>query len=243
MSRPKPGPAVTSTGTPPWQRPKPLLALLGVFVAATLALAVVAIFFRDDGITLDSKIVSCDASDPKCTLRKPTHEHANFAVFVQGQKFDFNSADYIGEEGAEFSEVAHIHRPRYSVVHVHMSGTSWNEFLKSIHIELLDPTIVGVEDKTTCLTVPGGKKYCNTDKEKLHFIVNGVKVDGVSDSLITDLDRVLISYGSEDEAALMKQYEQTGTDACIPSERCKERIDPNEPKENCQGGRGTTCVG
>ena len=243
MSRRHAAPVVTATGAPPWQRPKLLLGALSFFVAATVALGVVAIFFRDDGTTinLESKIVSCDASDPKCTLRKDIHEHANFAVFIQGQKFDFNSPDYVGEEGAEFSEVAHIHRPRYSVVHVHKSGTSWNEFMKSVHFDLIDPTIVGVEDKATCLTVPVGKKYCNTDKEKLHFIVNGVKVDGVSTSLITDLDRVLISYGSEDDAALMKQYEQTGDDACIPSERCKERIGPDEQKEPCKG-KGT-CVG
>lgn len=243
MSRQSPSPGAMAAATRPWLRPKLLLPLLGLFVAATVALGVVALFFRDDSTTinLQSNIVTCDPSDPKCTLRKAVHEHANFALFIRGQKFDFNSPDYIGEEGAEFSEVAHIHRPRYSVVHVHMSGTSWNEFLKSIRFDLIDPTVVGVEAKDTCLAVPGGTKYCTTDTEKLTFIVNGVKVDGISTSLITDLDRVLISYGNEDDAALMQQYEQTGDDACIPSERCKERIDPNEPPEAC-AGQGT-CTG
>jgi hypothetical protein len=226
-----------------WMRPGILLSVVGILAIAVVALAVVAIFFRDDStiINLESKIVSCDAADPKCTLRKPVHEHANFAVFIRGQKFDFNKPEFIGEEGAEFSEVAHIHRPRYNVAHVHMSGTTWAEFLKSLRFDLVDPTLVGVDDKTTCLTLPDGQKLCNSATEKLHFIVNGVKVDGAAQSLITDLDRVLISYGSEDDEALKKQFEQTGDDACIPSERCKDRIDPNDPKEPCTG-QGT-CTG
>jgi hypothetical protein len=60
-----------------------------------------------------------------------------------------------------------------------------------------------VTDKTlpslggpNCLTLPS-ERSCDGNRKTLKFIVNGVKADGIAQSDITDLDRVLVSYGSE----------------------------------------------
>ena len=45
--------------------------------------------------------------------------------------------------------------------------------------------------------MPDGTRHCDEGGKSLKFIVNGVKVDGIAFSDIGDLDRVLISYGSE----------------------------------------------
>ena len=85
------------------------------------------------------------------------------------------------------------------------------------------------------MKLPSGEKLCGTATEKWHFIVNGVKVDGVAETFLGDLQRVLISYGPETDDQVRAQFAQVDDDACIPSERCAERIGPNEQKEECHG--------
>jgi hypothetical protein len=197
--------------------------VLGVLLALDLG--------GGDGFT----IRECKVGEPGCTLRQAVHEHANFALFLRGEQYDFHRPEYITTDDEPTNEVVHIHDPRYEVVHVHLSGTTWDEFFRSLGFELRDPTVVGAEEQPACLTLPGGQELCDTEDEKLSFIVNGVKVEGIAFSYVTDLDRVLISYGDEDEAALMEQYLEVDDDACIPSVRCPERIPPGEPEEPCQG--------
>jgi hypothetical protein len=50
---------------------------------------------------------------------------------------------------------------------------------------------------------------------------------------ISDLDRVLITFGDETAAELAAQVASVGDEACIPSEKCDARIPPNEPDEPC----------
>jgi hypothetical protein len=216
-----------------WQQPKVLLPILGVLGAAALAFGILFALFRESTTAINETVVQCDPADPRCVFRKATHQHADFALFIRGQKFDFDKPEFISTEGNERSDLAHIHEPRSTVVHVHTSGTTWNEFFQTIGFKIADPTLVGTEDATTCLATPDGQQLCNTATEKLRFIVNGVRVDGVAQSFITDLDRVLISYGSETDAQLQAQYAQVTDQACIPSERCKDRIPPDEPPEEC----------
>jgi hypothetical protein len=217
----------------PWLQPKVLLPVVGVLGVAVLAFGILLALFRESTTTINETVVQCDPADPRCVVRKPTHEHADFALFIRGQRFDFNQPQFVSAKENEKSELAHIHEPRFTVVHVHTSGTTWGEFLASLGFKLTDPTLVGVEDAATCLTTPDGQKLCNTATEKLRFIVNGVRVDGVQQSRITDLDRVLISYGPESDTQLQAQYSQVTDQACIPSERCKDRIPAGEEPEPC----------
>ena len=60
---------------------------------------------------------------------------------------------------------------------------------------------------------------------------------------IGDLQRVLISYGPETDDQVRAQFAQVDDDACIPSERCGERIGPNEQKEQCHGTGACTKPG
>jgi hypothetical protein len=45
------------------------------------------------------------------------------------------------------------------------------------------------------------------DAKKLTFILNGQKVDTVTNRVIEDKDALLVSYGSEDATALQQQYD------------------------------------
>jgi hypothetical protein len=178
---------------------------------------------------------------PGCELRQPVHWHADFAVFIRGQRFDFSVSPYVSHEGDELSPDVHIHDPRHTVVHVHREQTTWDAFFRSLGFELTDPTIAGVTPATSCLKLPTGEKLCSTTTETFKFYVNGVRVDGVAASGIADLERTLISYGPETpEQVVQTQLTQVTDQACIPSELCLERRPVDEPPEPCTRS-GDTC--
>ncbi len=187
-----------------------------VLLLAAIA-AALFFYFRDD-----------DAGDgPSNINRQELHEHADFALFVRGQEFDFNRPEFLSTEQEERSKNVHIHPPRLNVVHVHREQTTWDEFFLSLGMELTD----------SALKLRGGETLRNSGNETLKFFVNGVRVDSIMFMNISDLDRVLISFGSEtEEAVRATQLPQVTDEACIVSEVCKARIPPGGLEdEPCTG--------
>lgn len=165
-------------------------------------------------------------------LRQETHDHADFAVYVRGQRVDFDGTEFLSTEDKELSKNVHIHAPRTNVVHIHREQTTWNEFLTSLGMAVDD----------TCLTLSGGERLCNADTETLKFFVNGVRIDSLKFQDLSDLDRVLISFGADDDATIQTQIDSVTDEACIPGEQCNARIDPNNKDEEPCTKTGTTCV-
>ncbi len=208
----------------------PIVGVLGV------AVVVLAVLF---GLGVGGDDSNAASNNP-VAQNKVTHEHADFAIFIRGQQFNFHDPQFVSETGHEEDLYVHIHDPRYTVVHVHKDGITWDYFLNTLHFKLDDPTFRGVTADRTCLTIPSGEKLCQSATETFKFYVNGVKVDGVSNTGIHDLDRVLISFGSETAADVVAQQLPKVTDeACIPSERCDDRIPVNEPPEECTESNNT----
>jgi len=208
--------------------PKQWMPILGILSVAIIALAIVlALNLGDD----EGGPVSAGNG------RVPSHEHADFLVVIRGQTFDFNKPEFVSmAEGETQSGNVHIHDPRYNIVHVHTSLTTWDEFFTSLGFTLTDPSFPGIDSARTCMTLPDGTKLCNTPTETWKFIANGVPVDGMANVNISDLSRVLFSYGPETVSDVIAQQWPNVTDqACIVSELCLSRLDPNEPPEECQG--------
>lgn len=198
-----------------------LLLLLG-------ALAAAFVFWGDDGSGhqehADETIVLGDAG----SLRQPVHWHADFALFIRGEQFDFNQPGFVSKEGEEHDPWVHIHEPRYTVVHVHREQTTWDEFFTSIGFKLTDSSI----------TLPSGETYKNSDSEQLKFFVNGIRIDALQFHEIHDLSQVLITFGPEsDEEVLATQWPAISDEACIPSGLCADRGAPED--EPCGKGSGT----
>jgi hypothetical protein len=218
-----------------------VLPLVGLLVAGIAALGV-AYALKDGGSTTTELVVeSCELGvDPDCKLRDGVHEHADFAVFIRGEQFDFSEGDFLSIEGEDHHPYLHIHPPRYTVVHVHLSRSTWAEFFESIGIEFKDGTLQGVEDATTCMTFPGEEPLCNTETERWRFFRNGVEVDGMAFTEVQDMERVLITYGaSEDEIA--EQIAAVSDESCISSGFCEERRLPGE-EEPCSS-TDSQCTG
>ena len=217
-----------------WLGPKQWMPIVGVLSIAVIALAVFLVLNigDDDG-----------GSDSGGHGRVPTHEHADFAVFIRGQQFDFTPF-MIGESDTPRSNNVHLHDPRPNVVHVHTTLTTWDEFFGSIGFTLTDPSFPGISGDRVCMTLADGTKLCNNEAtgESWKFIANGVPVDGMANVNISELDRVVFSYGPETaDQVVAQQFSRVTDQACIVSELCLARIDPNEPPENC-GGQGV-CSG
>jgi hypothetical protein len=214
-----------------------IVLLLGLLIAGGVAYAM-----KDGGSTTELVVESCSTvDDPNCKLRQPVHLHADFALFIRGEQFDFNQPEFVADEsgGADHHPYLHIHPERFTVVHVHLSGSTWGEFFASLGFELEDPTIVGVEAADTCLGMPDGTRYCSNETERLRFFRNGVEVDGIALSDISDVERVLITYGSESDEEIQEQIAAVTDEACIPSGLCREREVPGEV-ENCAGAGSCT---
>ncbi|MCY3880653.1 MAG: hypothetical protein OXG61_00860 [Chloroflexi bacterium] len=174
-----------------------------MLAAAVVALAVLLVLNGGDDVPVT---VVCEPGTPGCELRQPVHWHADFALYIRGERYDFNQQQFFSTVEDELSENVHIHEPFHNVVHVHREGSTWREFFHSLGFELTD----------RCLTTPEGERLCASGSERLSFVINGVRVDALSFQDITDIDRALISFGAESEGELTQQYGEVTDEALHP---------------------------
>ncbi len=172
------------------------------------------------------------------------HEHADFALFIDGERFDFSEFRYMSVEpctvpeislvptarahGSEFDETeldeaVHLHNNEGGTIHVHRPGVTYEDFFASLQMEFHDEAFEDAD---------GNLYEVNAEKE-FRFIVNGEEVDTLASTEVRDLDRVLISYGDKNRpmATLMQEYGSITNNACINSESCSHR-EPATP-ESC----------
>ena len=182
----------------------------------------------------------CQVGTPGCELAQPIHEHADFALVIQGEQFDFRQKQFLSYDGNERDPDVHVHDPRHTVVHVHRENVTWDRFLRSLGFKLRDPTLPGWE--TTELTLPDGRRLTEGEGNTFKFWVNDVRVIGIADLDIRSLQRVLISFGDEGESEAHAQFSLVTDQACIPAGLCPERgSGAGEHGEPCSG-QGA-CVG
>lgn len=215
-------------------------------IAAAAIVALGIMLVMAGGNDSATNAAQCPPGKPDC-VRQPVHWHADVALYIRGKKFDFGQPQFLSTEDKKLSPNVHIHKgakdDRTNVVHVHREQTTWDEFFTSLGFTITDATLTDKVDASTCLQTPNkGEKLCNTATGTFKFFKNGVKVDGIALMDIGDLDRVLISYGPETVEEARKQYDTVTDLACVLSESCKERIDPNEPPEECSKS-SSTCTG
>lgn len=159
------------------------------------------------------------------------HIHANIKVYVNGTAIDFSQAKYQKTtDGKDLNEDVHFHDNNGDVVHVHKAGVTLNDLLTSFGMDL----------QRDCLTLDASTTKCATGDNKLRLYVNGQLNSDYGAYVFKDLDRILVTYGSENDAAIQKQISSVADNACIYSKTCPERGTP--PAEDCAGGSGTNCT-
>jgi hypothetical protein len=160
------------------------------------------------------------------------HYHANFAVYVNGIREPFKGLGYYEETAAETctlkpvdtaKERAHMHDKVSDVVHIEDHLVTWGNFLQNLGWGLGNDYL---KTKDTVLI--------NGEAGKLSFILNGQPVDSLSDHIIQDKDKVLISYGSADSAALQEQYKTIASTAAT--------YDASKDPASCGAGHSDVTV-
>jgi hypothetical protein len=156
-----------------------------------------------------------------------THYHANLAVFINGQQEEFKGPQYYQEVGActangpiQPAQRAHLHDNINSVIHVHDNGVTWNQFFQNIGWDLSSNYISNYQHVI----------YQANGDSRLHIILNGqdlTDLTSISNQVIGDRDRLLISFGNVDNKTLQTEY------SSVPS-TAKHYDESNDPA-SCAG--------
>lgn len=141
-----------------------------------------------------------------------THYHANMAVYINGQRERFELPQYYEEvaicglhDNMTPKMRAHLHNQENSVVHVHDDGVTWGQFFENLG------WYVGPD----FIRSPAGL-YTENESSKLHIMLNGQDLTGLStitNELVGNKDRLLVSYGDVPESELASQYKTVPADA------------------------------
>ena len=123
------------------------------------------------------------------------HEHASILVKIFGDTFDFTAPTYQIK-----SSWIHFEESDGKTVHRHASGVTLGYLFDTLNIGL----------DSDCYTFPDGRNFCTIeDKEgeeySLKFYVNHDNVIDIRDYVISDGDRILISYGKETQEQIDDQ--------------------------------------
>jgi hypothetical protein len=136
--------------------------------------------------------------------KQSTHYHANFALYVNGQKEEFSSFVYYEEVSACTDEYidnpksrVHLHDKVNNLVHVHDKAATWSHFFSNLGITFAD----GILFKS-------GFLFQDSQDTKFTYILNGNEVDSIADQVIGNGDSLLINIGDEDKDTVKDRYEQ-----------------------------------
>ncbi len=126
------------------------------------------------------------------------HYHANFVVFINGQREEFKDPSYYEATGPSCTdhevmtplERAHMHESVNDVVHVHDQAVTWGQFFTNLGW-VVDAKVI--ETPSQLLVAD--------DAHPITFWLNDQKMDNVSNRVIGDQDKLLVDYGSEVDSA------------------------------------------
>lgn len=141
----------------------------------------------------------------------PVHYHANFAVFIDGERVSFDSPIYYEEvQACSQDEVnnprgrAHLHQPNHDVVHIHDEAVTWGNFFENIGWNLGDDFIMTNE-----------QMYLDGTDGELVFMLNGFRDRQIANRLIKSEDRLLVSFAevNDNQDELQNQYNEIPANA------------------------------
>lgn len=133
-----------------------------------------------------------------------THVHADFQVYVNGKQIDFTRTEYQLKHA-----LVHLEEPAVApyLIHKHATGITYGMFFTTIGVDI-----------TECLTI-NGKEFCDINGRTVKYYLNGQITPDLYHAQINDLDKVLISYGSESLDELQMQLASVGDRAKVQSDK------------------------
>ena len=171
---------------------------------------------------IDSGEVQC-SMDPSSQIGKlgSQHIHADWKIYMNGKELDLSAyaMDMSKSDNKITSSFIHVDagapepEKTSDVIHMHATGVPLWIFFKSI----------GMDFNQECITLDNQEKICNEGNKtqenqgfsgprnsirisrELKFLVNGKENNEFENYVFNDLDKILISYGSENQPEIQKQ--------------------------------------
>jgi hypothetical protein len=160
------------------RRKKRFMLIIIPIVAAVIAIAVVSALMYSAQQQQSSNNNNNNNYGPVGSA----HEHAAFAIKINGKQIDFSQPKYQLQ-----SRLIHVEGGDGTTLHRHATGVPFDEFLKSVNMNI----------KNGCFILDDGKQYCNNKENKLRFFLNGNETDSINSYVINPNDRILVIYGNE----------------------------------------------
>ena len=126
---------------------------------------------------------------------------AGILTMIYGQQFDYSSTAYqVKNAYIDFE------KENGETIHMHAANVTLGFMFNSLNI--------GLTDK--CFTFPDKRAFCTDDKYSLKFFVNHHQLQDISNYVIKQNDRVLISYGNENSTQIDGQLSQLDSFTLVP---------------------------
>ncbi|HSM36440.1 MAG TPA: hypothetical protein VK837_08605 [Longimicrobiales bacterium] len=147
------------------------------------------------------------AAAPEPVHDEPVHYHANFALYLDGERVRFQEERYMEDIATCRLDAGmlgprdrvHMHQMNDEVVHVHAAGVTWGHFLANLGFAIGEGAIVD----------EAGVVHAAGPERRLSFVLNGERVPSIANREIVSLDRLLVYQGPTDatDAELEEMFE------------------------------------
>jgi hypothetical protein len=126
---------------------------------------------------------------------------AGILTMIYGQQFDYSSTAYqVKNAYIDFE------KGDGETIHMHAANVTLGFLFNSLKI--------GLTDK--CFTFPDTRTFCTDDKYSIKFFINHHQVQDISNYVIKQNDRILISYGNENSTQIDAQLAKLDSFTLIP---------------------------
>ena len=126
------------------------------------------------------------------------HIHASMLVKIFGDKFDFSTPNYQVK-----TPWIHFENQDGDTIHRHSTGVELEFLFNSMNIAVDD----------NCFVFPDGRQFCTNEDYSLKFYVNEQLVKDLRKYVVQEDDRILITYGNEDQLAIDSQLAELNAQA------------------------------
>lgn len=127
----------------------------------------------------------------------PPHFHANFWVFINGERVDFSDEKYMEDvAGCSLTgklyakDRAHLHENNGETIHVHHDGVTWGHFFANNNIYFWEDILI----------MDNGEIYTSSENSGLIFFLNGQLAENPYNVLIWSKDKLIISFADHTNA-------------------------------------------
>ena len=145
---------------------------------------------------IDGGQIECNmGSNSKTGILGSQHIHADLKVYVDEKNLNFADNKYYMKSSFIHLDNQQNKDDAGGLLHMHATGVPLWVFFKSI----------GTDLNKDCITLENKEKFCNDENKNIKFFVNGKGNNEFENYVFNNLDKILISYGNENQEQIQNQ--------------------------------------